>query len=212
MRHLLSLLIAAAALANSVVVDRIVVVAGKHVIKLSDIDRDLRLTEFLNREPLDLGAARRRQAADRLVDQQLIRAEIATGGYARATDADADALLRQIEHERFGSVAARLRAELARYGLTEDDLRAQLFWQLTVLGFIQQRFQADAVADQDVRTYYEQHLADLRRSNPKDNSFEALAPQIRTSLEGESVNRSFEDWLTRGRERTRIEYRQGAFQ
>ena len=213
MRLLVSLLAVTVWLPGAVVIDRIAVIAGKHVIKLSDIQRDLRLTEFLNSEPLNLGAARKREAAERLIDQQLIRAEIATGGYTRASDADAEALLRQIRHDRFGGIDAKMRAELTRYGLTEDGLRAQLLWQLTVLKFIQQRFQPEvAVTDQDVRTYYNQHVADLKRSNPKDSSFEALAPQIRTSLEGENVNKDFDDWLARTRQRTQIEYRQEALQ
>lgn len=213
MRRLLLLFAFTAAWGDGVVVDRMAVIVGKHVVKLSDIDRDLRLTEFLNKEPLNLNPERRRQSAERLIDQQIIRTEIAAGGYNRASDAQADALLRQIRRERFGSSDAGLRAELARYGLTEDDLRAQLLWQLTVLAFIQQRFQPEAtLGDQDVRAYYNQHLAELKKSNPKDSSFEALAPQIRSSLEGESVNKDFEDWLARARQRTRIEYRQGAFQ
>src|SRR5215470_13243834 len=86
-------------LGTSVVVDRIAVIVGKHAIKASDISRDLRLTEFLNREPLDLSAAARRKSAERLIDQQLIRTEIASGHYTRATDAEADALWKQILRE-----------------------------------------------------------------------------------------------------------------
>jgi len=210
---MLILLVAAAALASAVVVDRMAVIVGKHVVKLSDIDRDLRLTEFLNGEPLNLSAEQRRKAAERLIDQQIIRTEIATGGYTRATDAEAEALLRQIQHDRFAGIDAKMRAQLARYGLTEDDLRAQVLWQLTVLKVIQQRFQPEVtVSDQDMRAYYDQHLADLQRRNPKNSTFEALEPQIRSTLEGESVNKDFEDWLARARERTRIEYRQETFQ
>lgn len=202
-----------AALGNAVVIDRIAVIVGKHAIKLSDTDHDLRLTEFLNRAPLNLSPASRRQSAERLIDQQLIRNELATGGYSRATDAEAESLLRQIERDRFGGVAARLRAELARYSLTEDDLRQQLLWQLTVLRFIQQRFQPGvSVADQDLRAYYDQHLAAFKQANPKNSSFEAVAPQIRRALEDEAVNKDFEDWLAHAREHTKIEYRQGAFQ
>jgi len=213
MRLLVPFLALTAALGDVVVVDRIAVIAGKHVIKLSDIDRDLRLTEFLNGEPLNLTAEKRRQSAERLIDQQIIRGEVSSGGYTRATDGEAEALLRQIRRDRFGAADTKMRAELSRYGLIEDDLRAQLLWQLTVLRFIQQRFQAEVTAsDQDVRTYYNQHLADLKRQDPANSSFEALAPQIRSALEGEHVNRDFEEWLAGARQQTRIEYRQGAFQ
>ena len=90
-------------------IDRIAVIAGKHVIKTSDIERDLRVTEFLNREPLSVTADRKRKAADRLIDQAIIRDEISTGEYRRATDADAKGMLDQIRKDRFGGSEARLR-------------------------------------------------------------------------------------------------------
>ena len=101
MRSTLIILAAVTALGGTVVIDRIAVIVGKQVIKSSDVERDLRLTEFLNREPLGLSVAARRKAANRLIDQQLIRIEIASGGYSRAPDSDAEALFRQIERERF---------------------------------------------------------------------------------------------------------------
>jgi len=202
-----------AALGAAVVIDRIAVIAGKRVVKLSDIDRDVRLTEFLNGEPLNLSADVRRKAAERLIDQQIIRTEVATSGYSRATDAQAEALLRQIQRDRFGNLEARLLAELARYGLTREDLRQQLLWQLTVLNFIEQRFQPGvSIADQDVSSYYNQHLDELKRQYPQNYSLAALEPKIRNVLQEEAVTRDFEDWLTRARQRTQIEYRQGAFQ
>src|SRR5690242_2766095 len=46
------LLLLASVLEGAVVIDRMAVIVGQHVIKASDVDRDLRLTEFMNREPL----------------------------------------------------------------------------------------------------------------------------------------------------------------
>src|SRR5581483_11055692 len=103
---------------------------GKHAVKLSDINRDLRVTEFLNREPLNVSADAKRKSAQRLVDQTIIGTEIANGGYTRPTNADVDAFLNQLRHDRFGGSDARLRQALVPYGLTEDQLRAELLWQL----------------------------------------------------------------------------------
>jgi hypothetical protein len=200
-------------LQSAVVIDRIAAVAGKHVIKTSDIARDLRLTEFLNREPLSITADQKKKAADRLVDQAIIRDEIATGSYRRANDSDANAMLEQIRKERFSGSDARLRQTLSQYGLAEEELKAQLVWQLTVLRFIDQRFREGIlVNDEDVRNYYDQHLAELKRQYPGDNSFEALQPRIRTLLEGQRVNEEFGSWLDGARKRQRVEYRQGAFE
>jgi len=208
MRRLLWLAIAiSSAATGAVVIDRIAAVVGKHAIKVSDVDRDLRVTDFLNGQPLVESADAKRKSADRLIDQQIIRDELSTGGYQRATDADANAMLDQIRQNRYGGSEPRLRQALTRYGLNEDALREQLVWQLTVLKFIDERFRAGVlVTDEEVRGYYDQH-PDLRKA-----SFESVAPKIRSTLQGEQVNKQFEDWLTEARKQARVEFRQAAFE
>ena len=210
-RLLLCSSLAVAAGGNSVVLDRIAVIVGKRVIKTSDINVDLRLTAFLNREPVRTDPDNKRRSAERLIDQEIIRQEIISGGFRRPAEDQAAGLQGQLTRDRFGGSESRLREDLARYGLSENTLREQLLWQLTVLSFIDQRFQAGAVVtDEDVRSYYDQHLADLRRQNPQASNYEALQPQIRKLLEGERVDQSFNQWLSQARNRYRIEYKQEA--
>ena len=210
-RLLLCSTLTVAAGSNSVVLDRIAVIVGKRVVKASDIDADLRLTAFLNREPVRTDGDNKRTSAERLIDQEIIRQEIISGGFRRPAESQAAGLEGQLTRDRFSGSDARLRAELTRYGLSESDLREQLLWQLTVLNFIEQRFQAaTAVTDEDVRSYYDQHLADLRRQNPQARDYEALEPQIRKILEGERVNQNFNQWLSQARSHYRIEYKQEA--
>jgi peptidyl-prolyl cis-trans isomerase SurA len=195
------------------VIDRMAVIVGRHVIKTSDILRDLRVTEFLNREPLELGAEARRKSAERLIDQEIIRQEILTGGYRRPSDEDGEAFEKQLEKDRFHGSTAEMRAALSKYGLTQQQLREQLLWQLTVLRFIDQRFRAGVlVTDDDVKNYYDQHQEELRRQNPQANSLEGLQPKIRSSLEGERINEIFNQWLEHERKISRIEYKQEAFE
>jgi hypothetical protein len=193
------------------VVDRIAVIVGKRVIKSSDIARDIRVTAFLNNETPSFGVAARRKSADRLIDQQLIREQIERGGYTPATDAGAASMLATIREGRLES-AARFRNELAKYQITEEDLRRQLLLQLTVLRFIDQRFRPGVlVTDEEIKSYYEQHLDQLRKENPANYTFQALEPKIRSLLEGQRVNENFEQWLADARKRARIEYRHEAF-
>jgi peptidyl-prolyl cis-trans isomerase SurA len=203
----------ASALESAIVVDRMAVVVDRHVIKSSDIYRDLGATEFLNREQPNVSADARRKAADRLIEQTIIRDEIANGGYRWASKADADALLNDIRRDRFGGSDAQLQAALSRYGLTEEEMRTQLLWQLTVLRFIDQRFRTGVlITDEDVRAYYDQHLADLKRDYPEDSSFEALQPKIRASLEGERINQNFVESMEAARKSVHVRYLQGAFE
>ena len=213
MRKLLFLLMAASASRAVVVLDRMAVIVDKHVIKASDMDWDLRVTDFLNRQPLNSSPAAKRQSAERLIDQEIIRQEIVTGDYRRPAESEATALVNNLRRDRFGGSEVKMREELQRYDITEGQLRAQLLWQLTVLRFIDQRFRpAVIVADEEVHAYYNQHLADLRRQYPGDQSLETLEPKIRGLLEGQRINENFEQWLAEARKRARIEYRQEAFQ
>src|SRR5215472_18089811 len=101
-RRTIFLVALAGVAAGSVVIDRIAVVVGRHAIKLSDIDRDLRVTQFQNREPLNLSAANRKKAAERLVDQTIIADEMVNGAYQRPGPGDADTLAAQLLTTRFG--------------------------------------------------------------------------------------------------------------
>jgi peptidyl-prolyl cis-trans isomerase SurA len=213
MSHLFLFLTALAISSGAVLVDRIAVIVGKHVIKLSDVDRDLRVTAFLNRQTLDLTGAMRRKAAERLVDQQLIRQDLSAQGYARATDADANALLQQILRDRFAGSETQLDGALARYGLTKDLLQEQLLWQITVLRFIDERFRPGVlVTDEEIEAYYNEHLSELRREYSKDSRLETLSGKIKTSIEGTRIDQAYDSWLEQARKRNRIEYKEAAFQ
>jgi peptidyl-prolyl cis-trans isomerase SurA len=202
-----------ALLSGAVILDRIAVVAGTHVIKLSDIDRDLRLTDFLNKTTLSFSAAAKHDAAERLITQQIIRDEIVSGGYRRPPESQATRLEMELRRDRFGGSEQRLRDALQRNGLTDAELRSQLLWQITVLQFIDQRFRGGVVVtDEEVRDFYDEHWAELRTQYPKDNSLEALEPKIRTMLEGQRINQAFDDWLDQARKNDKVEFKPGAFE
>lgn len=201
------------ALPGAVVLDRVAVVVGKRAIKLSDIERDIRVTSFLNHAAVEAGPAARCKSAERLVDQSLIRDEIATGDYERASDAEAAALLQNLRRERFGVSEVQFRQELAKYGVTQDQITEALRWQLTVLRFIEERFRpAVLITDDAVQAYYDQHLAELRKQNPQDSSFETLEPKIREQLASVEVDKQFDAWLAEKRKDNRVTFRQEVFQ
>jgi hypothetical protein len=213
MRGLLAILPLFMTLWGAVVLDRIAVIAGTHVIKASDIDRDIRLTDFLNREPLKITPATKREAAERLITQGIIRQEIITGVYQRPPEGEGAALEVQLQRDRFGNSSQRMHEELQKYGLTESELRERLLWQITVLQFINQRFRVGVVVtDEDIRTYFNEHAAEMRKQQPTAIVLEALAPKIKEVIEGERINKSFDEWLDQTRQGYRVEYKQEAFQ
>ena len=196
---------------GAVIVDRISVIVGTRVIKASDIDRDIRLTAFLNRAKADFSPQSKKQSAERLIDQDLIRQEIANGDYRRPAEAEALMLEAQLVRDRFGGSDSEFARALERYGLTRVALSTQLLWQLTVLRFIDQRFRAGVfVSDDQVRQYVQQHQAELRKQNP-GAAGDVLERKARELLEGEQVDKNFADWLVGTRKSTRIEYKPEAF-
>jgi hypothetical protein len=206
------LIMAASALVHAgVVIDRIAVIAGNFVIKDSDIERDIRLTDFLNRDPLEFSGASRKRSADRLIDQALIRREIEVAQYPFATDQDVNGFLQQIRKQRFKN-DADYQQSLREYGITETQLKRALKWQLTVLHFISVRFRPGVlISDQDIEQYYNAHAAELtRQNNGKQLSLEEAHPLIERQLTGERVNQQFEAWLDETRKTANVQYREAS--
>src|SRR5262249_4405782 len=62
----------ASELPAAAIVDRVAVVVDRHVMKLSDIQRDLCVSEFLNQEPRRIDPDAKRKTAERLIEQTII--------------------------------------------------------------------------------------------------------------------------------------------
>lgn len=169
------------------VVDRVAVVIDKKVITESEVLDELRLTEFLNNQPLDVSASARRSAAERLVDQELIHRDIINSGYPQPSATEADALMRKFRQEDYTSVAA-FRTALQKYGISEDQLKERLLWQLTAIRFTDLRF---------------------RGQQPADNtqSADRAAPAAATT----SVDQQMDAWLKQARDNSKVVFKQEAF-
>jgi hypothetical protein len=202
------LLLLAPSLAFSVIIDRIAVIVGASIVKDSDIERDLRVTAFLDGAPLDLGKESRKKAAKHLIDQVFIRREIRIGDYPAATPEEASRQLDALKKQRFRTDIA-FQDGLRRYGLTEADLRMEFQWQLTVLRFIDARFKpAVLVSDEEIERYYGDHRAALAREHPGKASLENLQEDIRNTITGGKVNKLFFSWLDEQRQSARVEFRE----
>ena len=195
-------------LAFCTIIDRIAVIVGNSPVKDSDIERNLRITDFLNNEPVDLGTASRKNAAKRLIDQVFLRREIRIGDYPAATPEEAGQQLDALKKNRFKTNTAYLDA-LRRYRLTDADLRIEFQWQLTVLRFIDARFRpAVLVTDEEIESYYRAHQAALARAHPGKASLDDLRENIRDTITGEKVNKQFFSWLDEQRQSIKLQFRE----
>ena len=202
----------ASATCYGVIVDRIAIRVDNAIVKDSDISRSIRVTDFLNDEPLKLTGSERRQAGKRLIDQSFIKREIGIGDYPQATWDEADQQLSKLKSNRYRSPAAYQQA-LAKYGLVEPDLRFEYQWQLTVLRFIDLRFKpAVLVSDDEISKYYTSHSAALRKANPGKSSLDDLRDSIQEIITGEKVNEQFFAWLDEQRKSRKIEFHEEGLQ
>jgi len=195
------------------VIDRIAVTLDNQIITESEITQEIRLTAFLNGESPDFSPENRKKAADRLVEQKLVRREVQLGRYLEPSGNDVETMLKQIQTQQFQSLAEYRRA-LESYDLQEEDLKGHLHWQITLLRFIDARFRPGVqVTDGEIRAYYESQMAKLEKTDPgKKPKLEELRDQIRETLINQRVDQQLDEWLAAARRRARIQFHPEAFQ
>lgn len=201
-----ALLLATAMAASGQVLDRIAVVVGNTVITETEVRQELQLEAFLNQTTPDFGPVARRAAAERLVNQQLVRNEMSIGAYPQPTDAEVDNALRSFRQEHFSSIPL-YRAALEKYGITEDLLKKHLRWQLTAIHFTDARFgqmMPGVPADQSADRAVVARPAAQRGANGADAA-NAGAPA------SASTDEKFDAWLKQARNSTKIQFKDGAF-
>ncbi len=199
--------IAAPGRAMAETLDRIAVTVGPDVITESDLIRDLRVTAFLEHKPVDLSAAARRQAAQRMVDQILILREAVESHVSLPSTEAAAGLVAPYKAD------ANYQADLGRYGISERDLSAHLLAGLRTLAFTDLRFRPDVqVSAEDVRNYYDELARQNTPNAARLGSLEENRDQIQKLLIEQRVMQSLDQWLETARAAANIRYRDKAFE
>ena len=213
--RVIALQICLTVLASAAVVDRVAVVVGNDVITESEVNEELRLEEFMQSQPLDFSPQLRRAAADRLVDQQLIRQEMEVAHYQAPDPSKADAMLGNFRQQHFRS-DAEFRAALQRYGLAQDQLKRYVLWQLTVIQFTDERFHP--IPQENQESSANRQLPPAATPQPPANHPGPQAPDALQSADrlapgaAAAVDEQLDAWLKQARSNTRVAYKQEAFQ
>jgi hypothetical protein len=197
--------------AYAAVIDRVAVSVGTEAITESEIEREIRLTALLNTETPDISPASKREAAERLVEQALIRREIELSRYPTPEMSDIEKTLDQIKTIRFGGEKGFQQA-LGRLNLTEEDVKRQLLWQTTLLRFIEMRFRPGVhVTDEDIREYFDKEIRPIA-ANGSGVSIEDYRDRIEQAISGQRADKELDAWMKEARSRTRIVYHPEAFE
>ncbi len=194
------------------VIDRIAVSVANLVITTSDLDREIRVNAFLDGVQPDFTPAAKRSAADRMVEQKLIRRELETARYPTPDPAEVEPVLAAFKKQRYPNDAA-YQAALQSYGITDQQVRDELLWQRTLLRFIEVRFRPGVqVSDKDIQDYFDRTVAPAARAAHPGQpvALEDYRAQIESTLTGQRVDQEVDTWLKNARRRTAIVYHEEA--
>ena len=187
------------------VVDRIAIAVGRHVITQSHLDTEVNVTAFLSDGTQKLDAAvARKQAANRLIQQTLIRREIEITRFPMPKPEEAQPLFEQIRTPHGENFLKVLNAA----GLQTQDLSDHLLWQLTLMRFVLYRFQPGInIGDDEIKSYYEAQLPKWAAEGKSAPVFETIRKDIENLLTQQRVDRALDAWLLEQRAQTQIVHR-----
>lgn len=204
MRYLACLCLLASAL-HGEIIDRLAITIDQRVITEAQLDEEIRVTAFLNQEPISRDADTRRNAADRLIEQELVRRDMEVSRYPMPTQSEVDVLLADTK-QQIGP--ARFASQLSQYNLTADTIREHLRFQLMMLRFIDFRFRPDIqVSETDIRDYYNQELEKWKASHTgAPPSLEESRAGIEKAITSQRIDYAVSAWLEETRKQVRIIY------
>jgi parvulin-like peptidyl-prolyl isomerase len=183
------------------IVDRLAVIVGQQTVTELQLDEEIRITALLNHRPIARDVETRRGAADRLVEQLLIRREMEQSRYPLPEEQEVNQYVDEIRRQNGGSTG--LAKALAAYQLNDSTLRQHLESQLVALRFIEYRFRPDAaVSDEDIETAYRHRAEDSKTKA----TLEASREPIRAELMEARTDAALSAWLAERRRQVSIVY------
>lgn len=191
------------------IIDRVAVSVGDSVITESEILRQIRITAMLNGTEPVFTPQQKRETAERLVEQMLIRREMRISRY---TPDAADLAKEMFDAFRAGFPDENAwQAALSRYDIAEGTLKEAFDWQAMFLRFIGIRFRPGIqVSTEELRNHYEFEYRHTPEGRGK--TFEEVEPKVEEVLTERLVDNAIERWLGQARTQVRIRYRAEAFE
>jgi hypothetical protein len=203
-------LLSAALGLHAEIIDRIAVSVANQVITEQQVDEEVRVTAFQNAGDLNQTPAEKKKAAERLVEQTLVKREMDFSRYPLPEPAESDTLLGEIKT----SLGANYQEKLSKYGIDEAALRRHLWWQLALLRFTEYRFRPGIqLPEQDIRDAYDAQVAKWKtQALTPIPSFEEARPNLEQELTTQRTDQALDRWLGDTRTQVEIRFHEGAFQ
>lgn len=212
MRNAITIGCLLAALLRGEIIDRIAVSVGNQVITASDLGREIRVTAFLNGTDPEFTPETRRRTADMMVRQRLVRREIELAKYPTPDPSEIEPVLKNFKQENYPDPAA-YNAALARTGVTDQEVRDHILWQLTFLRFIDVRFRPGVqISDEAISAYFTRTIEPAARAaTGAPVSIDDYRERILELLTEQQVDKDLDAWIREAIKRTVVQYRPEAF-
>src|SRR5581483_6191733 len=143
------------------VVDRVIATVNGRAVLESDLDDEVRYECFMSGRPLnEVSAADRKEAFDRLVDQELLSGQMRTADFKPAGDDEVAAQMAGLKAQYPITHAEQSwGAALASYSLTEATVREHVAREISQLKLVDARLRPLIQVDPaEVETYYRQQF------------------------------------------------------
>jgi hypothetical protein len=177
------------------VIDRIVATVNGHIILQSDWDDAVAYEAFIGGKSLQ----DRKAVLDRLVDQELLRQQIpANDPQFELDEQSVNARLQEVRNQTPDADSGQSwHALLARYNLSEDELKSHVIMQMKILRLIDEHLTSTIQVDEkNIEDYYNQtFLPQLREKGAKEPSLTDVTPKIRELLTQQKLNDALKEWL-----------------
>ena len=189
-------------------IDGVVATVNRKPILRSDWDEAVRFEAFMQQKPLSqVTASDRVLALHRLIDRQLLKAQIVEGEHIQPSvdelQQDVAKLRAQIPN---GKDDADWRLILAGYGLNEEIVEQHLREEFEVMNFIEVRLRPTVhITGDDVEAYYrDELLPDLAKNGAASVTLNEVEPRIRELLTQQRMDELLDTWLHNLRQQSQI--------
>ena len=190
------------------VIDGVVASVNRQPILRSDWDEAVAFEAFMRQRPItQMTEADRVLALQRLIDRQLLKAQMGDASYMQPSD---DKLQQDIAKLRAqvpnGNDDAAWQRLLASYGLTEDIVKQHLRTEVQVMNFVEVRLRPNVHIEADeVEAYYtKQLLPDLQSNGEKPIPLDEVGSKIRELLTEQHMDELLDAWLHNLRQQANI--------
>lgn len=195
---LVTILLTLTPLLQAEIIDRVAANIGHQVITDAAVIAAERLSAYVEQTPVDLSQANKRKVLDRLIDQALMRKELEFTRFTHVTEEEVAPLVEQV---------LATRGDPAAHGITLDELRKHMAWTLTMLRFIEYRFQPGVqITEQQIGQEYRRQAASFRAKNTDPPPLEQLRPELEKIVRQRLVDAALDRWLGEMRNQHQILY------